>query len=395
MSGTVPPIPPPLGTNTGNAASPNRVDTIPSDNINNTTTNNVAQNVVNEDLPQLLDSRGGSHVTNVPEFDKGTFPVRSIVIKCTTAKATWTDLVLAHEGPSDTKDTMISGLRLKFNAFKALEGEKVNGTFTRLKCLLNDLENNGVSISQVEVNATFVNSLPRKWLSMNQTQRANNSIKNDTLASLYGKYNYKEGLIDQIYETETSRSTIQASSSKSLISNTHFQDSNLDVEEDTRSSNEFLTDLNAEFHDRALLANQKRFYKRSERVGSAKKPMDKSNETCFACGKLGHFQKDCPSNKTSIPSYPSSTKIYNKPKFHSTLTPQNNQNVDNHQKDYKWKYKGLKVEIAILSKNIDSISKGKSEKGLVVESFDWNEESVSSEDEEVTKVKASMAIAED
>ncbi|GJR78553.1 retrovirus-related pol polyprotein from transposon TNT 1-94 [Tanacetum coccineum] len=365
MSGTVPPIPPPLGTNTGNAASPNRVDTIPSDNINNTTTNNVAQNVVNEDLPQFLDSRGGSHVTNVPEFDKGNFPVRSI------------------------------GLRLKFNAFKALKGEKVNGTFTRLKCLLNDLENNGVSISQAEVNATFVNSLPRKWLSMNQTQRANNSIKNDTLASLYGKYNYKEGLIDQIYETETSRSTIQASSSKSLISNTHFQDSNLDVEEDTRSSSEFLADLNAEFHDRALLANKKRFYKQSERVGSAKKPMDKSNETCFACGKLGHFQKDCPSNKTSIPSYPSSTKIYNKPKFHSTLTSQNNQNVDNHQKDYKWKYKGLKAEIANLTKNINSISKGKSEKGLVVESFDWNEESVSSEDEEVTKVKAFMAIAED
>ncbi|GKF64275.1 hypothetical protein Tco_0187723, partial [Tanacetum coccineum] len=36
-----------------------------------------------------------------------------------------------------------------------------------------------------------------------------------------------------------------------------------------------------------------------------------------------------------------------------------------------------------------------SEKGLVVESFDWDEESVSSEDEGVTKVKAFMAIAED
>ncbi|GJW58665.1 retrovirus-related pol polyprotein from transposon TNT 1-94 [Tanacetum coccineum] len=63
-------------------------------------------------------------------------------------------------------------------------------------------------------------------------------------------------------------------------------DSDLDVEEDTRSSNEFLADLNVEFHDKALLANQKRFYKRSGRVGSAKKPMDKSNEICFACGKL-------------------------------------------------------------------------------------------------------------
>ncbi|GJR30296.1 retrovirus-related pol polyprotein from transposon TNT 1-94 [Tanacetum coccineum] len=227
--------------------------------------------VVDENLPQLLDSRGGSHVTNVPAFDKEDFtswkvrflvfldglepyllktledgpfvPMSSLstsenplpkrqnqwsnaesrlanqdkrlksiiisclpndvmksVIKCKTAKEMWNDLILAHEGPSDTRDTKIAALRLKFNAFKSLEGEKVNGTFTRLKCLLNDLENNGVTIPQAEVNATFVNSLPRKWLSMNQTQRANNSIKNDSLATLYGKYNYEEGLIDQIYD---------------------------------------------------------------------------------------------------------------------------------------------------------------------------------------------------
>ncbi|GJR59844.1 retrovirus-related pol polyprotein from transposon TNT 1-94 [Tanacetum coccineum] len=154
---------------------------------------------------------------------------------------------------------------------------------------------------------------------------------------------------------------------------------------------EFLVDLNAEFYDRALSANQKRFYKRSGRVGSAKKPMDKSNETCFACGKLDHFQKDCPSNKTSTPSYPSSNKTYNKPKFYSNLTPQNHQSVDNHQKDYKV----LKAEITILTKKIDAMSKSKSEKGLVAESFDLDEESVSSEDEGVTRVKAFMANTKD
>ncbi|GJU88981.1 hypothetical protein Tco_1301404 [Tanacetum coccineum] len=36
-------------------------------------TTNVAQSVVDENLPQLLDSRGGSHVTNVPAFDKEDF----------------------------------------------------------------------------------------------------------------------------------------------------------------------------------------------------------------------------------------------------------------------------------------------------------------------------------
>ncbi|GJW31991.1 hypothetical protein Tco_0052023 [Tanacetum coccineum] len=268
MSGTVPHILPPPGTNLGNAGSPNRVDIIP---IDNTTTNNVAQNVVNEDLPQLLYSRGGSHVTNVSTFDVEDFSswkdwflvyldglepylienlengpfvdisplststnpltkpqkqwspedkrltnhykrlkriiisclsndVMKSVIKCTTAKSMWNDLILAHEGPSDTRDTKIAVLRLKFNAFKALKGEK----------------------------------------------RANNSIKNDSLATLYGIYNYEEGLMDQIYESKTSRFTIQVSRSKALISNTHLQDSDSDVEEDTRSSSEFLADLNVE-----------------------------------------------------------------------------------------------------------------------------------------------------
>ncbi|GKD79605.1 hypothetical protein Tco_1342226 [Tanacetum coccineum] len=36
----------------------------------------------------------------------------------------------------------------------------------------------------------------------------------------------------------------------------------------------------------ALLTNQKRYYKRSRRVGLAKKPIDKTKETYFACGKL-------------------------------------------------------------------------------------------------------------
>ncbi|GJX19621.1 retrovirus-related pol polyprotein from transposon TNT 1-94 [Tanacetum coccineum] len=218
------------------------------------------------------------------------------VIKCTTAKAIWIDLILANERPSETKDTKIAALRLKFNAFKALDGEKVNGTFTRLKSLLNDLENNGVSITQAEVNSTFVNSLPRKWL-------------------------------------KSTRFTLQAS--KALISNPSIQESDSDVEEDPRSNSEFLADLNAGFHERALLANQRRFYKRSGMVGSPKKPMDRV------------------------------------------------------------KYKGLKAEIVVLTKKIDAMNKGNSEKGLIAESIDWDKESVSSDDEGVTTFKTLMAIADE
>ncbi|GJZ75309.1 hypothetical protein Tco_0639774 [Tanacetum coccineum] len=87
MSGIVPPIPPPFGASSGNPGNPyvNRVDTIPTttDPINTTTMTNVAQSVVDENLPQLLHSRGGPHVTNVPAFDKEDFTswkVRFLVV---------------------------------------------------------------------------------------------------------------------------------------------------------------------------------------------------------------------------------------------------------------------------------------------------------------------------
>ncbi|GJY68970.1 retrovirus-related pol polyprotein from transposon TNT 1-94, partial [Tanacetum coccineum] len=147
-----------------------------------------------------------------------------------------------------------------------------------------------------------------------------------------------------------------ASSSKALISNNHFQESDSDVEEDQRTSNEFMADLNVEYHERALLANQNRFYKRSGRVGSARKPIDKSKQSCFSYGKLG-------------------------------------------------KYKGLKAKMVVLTKRIDDLKNGKSKKGnnekgsskkgLIDESFDWDKEFVSSEDEGTTKIKEFMAIAKD
>ncbi|GJR62829.1 retrovirus-related pol polyprotein from transposon TNT 1-94 [Tanacetum coccineum] len=49
------------------------VESIQTDSTNNSGTNNVTQNVVNEDLPQLLDSRGGSYVINFPPFDVDDF----------------------------------------------------------------------------------------------------------------------------------------------------------------------------------------------------------------------------------------------------------------------------------------------------------------------------------
>nr|GEX17608.1 hypothetical protein [Tanacetum cinerariifolium] len=113
--------------------------------------------------------------------------------------------------------------------------------------------------------------------------------------------------------------------------------------------------------------------------------------------------KQCSSSKTSTPSYLSLNSSFNKPKpYTSSFNQSFSQNSSNHQKDYKGKYKGLKAEMAILTKRIDDMTKGKSEKGnkekeksekcLISESVDWDDVSVSSDDEGITKIRAFMAI---
>nr|GEV90638.1 retrovirus-related Pol polyprotein from transposon TNT 1-94 [Tanacetum cinerariifolium] len=236
MSGTIPLIPPSFGASSGNSGSPNvnRVNTMPATNdpINTTNTTNVSQSVVDENLPQLLDSRGGSHVTNVP------------IEMAEVSLVVLTDLV------------GVGGLLSAVDCFSLCY------SWEERLCML-------VAVGKVIV-----------------------------YVGLRFVENFQEGHMYNNYG-----------------------------------------------------------------VRSARKPLDKTKETCFAYGKLGHLQKDYPSHKTSTPFYPSSNNSLNKSK---PYTPSFNQtsshNSSNHQKDYKGKYNGLKAEMVILTKRIDDMTKGKSKK---------------------------------
>ncbi|GJV86730.1 hypothetical protein Tco_1530668 [Tanacetum coccineum] len=154
------------------------------------------------------------------------------VRNCLTSKSTWDDLILYHEGPSDMKET-----------------------------LMNELVNDGIKLSKLEINTGFINGLPKKWLSFFQNLRNTNHVKDYELASLFGKLKYEENLIDSIYETKKKKSLVSATPlSTAFFSNSivqDFQDSP-DEEEDTRSSQECMDDLEEEYQERALLAKSKR-----------------------------------------------------------------------------------------------------------------------------------------
>ncbi|GKB64525.1 retrovirus-related pol polyprotein from transposon TNT 1-94 [Tanacetum coccineum] len=130
---------------------------------------------------------------------------------------------------------------------------------------MNELVNDGIDLSKIEINTGFINGLPKKWLSFCQSLRNINHVKDSELASLFGKLKYEENLIDSIYETEKSKSLVFATPlSTALFSAFIVQDfqDNPDDEEDTKSSHGYLKDLEEEYQARALLSKFKRFFKK-------------------------------------------------------------------------------------------------------------------------------------
>ncbi|GJW65466.1 hypothetical protein Tco_0117350 [Tanacetum coccineum] len=91
---------------------------------------------------------------------------------------------------------------LKYNTFKLKEGETVSRTFTRCKALMNELVNDVVKLSKLEINIDFINNLPKKWLSFSRSLKDANHVRDSDLASMFGKIKYEERLIDSLYESE-------------------------------------------------------------------------------------------------------------------------------------------------------------------------------------------------
>ncbi|GJX03473.1 hypothetical protein Tco_0189389 [Tanacetum coccineum] len=125
-----------------------------------------------------------------------------------------------------------------------------------------------------------------------------------------------------------------------------------DDEEDTRSSQEYLNDLEEEYQERTLLAKSKRFFKKgSQRLSSAK-----ATNELYATNVGEKF-------------------LSTKPKLRPT-------------KDFEAKYNKVKAKMALLSSSPSSSKSSMvKNKGLVAEAYEWNEEDVSSDDNEMVKVK--------
>ncbi|GKC22091.1 hypothetical protein Tco_1024241, partial [Tanacetum coccineum] len=287
------------------------------------------------------------------------------VINCLTAKSTWDDLILYHEGPFDVKESRVMDMKLCYNTFKFKKGKSLTQTFTRYKALMNELVNDDINLSKLEINTGFINGLPKKWLSFCQSLRNINHVKDCELASLFGKLKYEENLINNIYETKKSKSLVSTTPlltaffASSIVQD--FQD-NPDDQEDIKSNHEYLKDLEEEYQARALLAKSKRFFKKGTQRFSSTKATDQTE--CNKCGKKGHFARDYWS-KTSVPSYQSPFQ----PKL---LHSSEHKSKPRETKDFEAKYNKVKAKLALIDSSTSAPR--------------------SSDENEVTEVKALTAL---
>ncbi|GKB48184.1 hypothetical protein Tco_0898937 [Tanacetum coccineum] len=137
--------------------------------------------------------------------------------------------------------------------------------------------------------------------------------------------------------TEKNKSLVSATPLSTAFCSTSivqdFQDSP-DDKEDTRSSHEYLNDLEEEYQARALLAKSKRFFKRVLKVPSYQSP----------------FQ----------------SKSLNSSQYKPELRP---------TKDFEAKYYKVKAKLALLSSSaLASKASTVKNKGLIAEAYKWDKE---------------------
>nr|GEY50246.1 retrovirus-related Pol polyprotein from transposon TNT 1-94 [Tanacetum cinerariifolium] len=218
------------------------------------------------------------------------------IISCVSTKEIWTDLVHNFEGPLETKENIIMDLKLEYQTFRTKSDESLSQTYTRYKTLLNELANDGVNLSKHEIydyalilrqDYDVTSSLRRGALqTFSQGPRNANHTQTLDLADIYRRFVYEDNLIQRRYP-DTKKVLITTPSSSAIstdfFSNNVIQDfqENFDDEVDERSSEEYLRDLETGYHERALLANSKRFVKRRNNLTSQKA---NENTECYKCG---------------------------------------------------------------------------------------------------------------
>ena len=307
-----------------------------------------------------------------------------------SAKTMWDELVNQFEGGDDTIVTRKVSLNKKYESFFALPNESLTGTYTRFMSIINQLRGLGVNKDKDILLEKFCDILPTKWSHMILVLRQGKTLHTHTLTTLYGAFRFTEENQAQRIEAEKDAHN-HASTSSPVISYSDPPGKALISSENVFSMKKMMSELMEsgeasnispdcdETDDDDLVAmiakTFNRFKARANRPGgqfASGTSTDKTNLTCFKCGRKGHFMKECKSSQFVSQSGP----------FNSNKKPDDS---------YKFKYKKLKAQIALMSEQIEN-----NNKCMIAKSEEkWVPSDDSSVDEEKERDCCYMALADE
>ncbi|GJY53441.1 hypothetical protein Tco_0445105, partial [Tanacetum coccineum] len=122
---------------------------------------------------QLVDKKGGRYSAIAPKLEPGKFNKWKKRMLCYLTCMEPYYIKCIEEGPYQPK------------IVEAKPYESLSQTYTRYKTLLNELSNDGVTLSKYEINVGSVNNLPKKWLRFSQGLRNANHTQTLNLADIY------------------------------------------------------------------------------------------------------------------------------------------------------------------------------------------------------------------
>ncbi|GKC90683.1 hypothetical protein Tco_1151332 [Tanacetum coccineum] len=144
------------------------------------------------EVPQTLEYRGGqlnpAHVLEVENFINwkkrflchiiGIEPQFENIIK----NGPYIPMTADHEKlesqwTSDERKAANLDQRLKSLIVYVLPDDQMNSVIRKYKALMNELVNDGITLSKLKINTGFINGLPKKWLSFCQSLRNTNHVK--------------------------------------------------------------------------------------------------------------------------------------------------------------------------------------------------------------------------
>ena len=305
------------------------------------------------------------------------------------AKTMWDELLTQFEGTADTIATRKVALNKKYETFFAIPNESLTDTYIRFTSLLNQLEGLGVKKDKEIVLEKFCDILPSKWGMMILVLRQSKTLHSHTLNSLYGAFRYtQENNTDRAVAEQDSINHLSNNSSRPVqnfepvgtaLVSSESKNSLMEIM-DSLYSSELMDNVSHECEETdnddlmcmvAKTFNRFRARSNASFASTSNSKIDKTNLTCFKCGRKGHFMKECRSSQSSQPSTSSSNKFF----------PRKSEDT------YKSKYKQMKAQLALLN-----MEKPEKNGCLLAKTDAWDDSDDSSEDEEEERDLCFMAL---